>query len=196
MRRRVLALLAVAGAVALSVALLVETARRPPLLAPRPPDDGPGGGPEIVLEEVRAREIRGDGEALTVRADRATYHVLSRILDGQGVRVGTEGDGTPQRRVTAYAPRGLWEMDAGIVRFPAGGTVGSGGGWEARVPEAALDLARGILTAPAADLAGPGLSVRGAELAWDFREGTVRLENPRSVVSPRVLRGTGAGGRS
>ncbi len=196
MSRRILGLFCLAGAIALSVILLAETARRPPLLAPRPPDDGGGGGPQIVLEEVRAREIRGNGEALVLRAERATYHVFSRTLDGREVRVGTEGEGMPERRVTAYAPRGLWEMDAGIVRFPAGGTVGSEAGWEARVPEGALDLARGILTAPAADLAGPGISITGTELAWDFREGTVHLERPRSTVSPRALRRAGPGGRS
>lgn len=174
------ALLAVLGIAALLASLSWRNEESP----------GPGGasrgespsGPEIVLRNVEMREIRKGEAPNRLLSEQASYRVLTGDLSASGVTLllpGRKGE------VVVRAPEARWDMKAGRILLPAGGSAEGGGGWHATVVSASLSLAERVLTAPGeARLSGPGLTVAGDNLVWHWREGKLELEQPKTQVLP------------
>ncbi len=139
-------------------------------------------GPKLVLHGVDVREFRPDGTAIRFRSDRASYTILTRDLSAEGVTVALPA---PAGEIVVKAPLAFWSMDAGIVRLPEGGRGEGLGGWSASVPDARLDLSAREMTASAATLSGPGVEVRGRDLVWRWKDGTMTMD----AASGRVLPG-------
>lgn len=147
--------------------------------------------PEILLSGVNVREIRNDGRTDRVLARRASYRLLSGNLLAEQVQFTVEdGNGS----VEVEAPRMFWDMQAGRVDLPQGGSARNGSGWSARLPDARIDLPGRMLTATRATLTLPGIRVDGSELVWRWKNGTVELASPQSRLLPDPLRrGIGEG---
>lgn len=142
---------------------------------------GGGEGPKLVLHGVDVKEIRPGGAMIRLQSDRASYAIMSRDLAAEGVTVALPA---PAGEIVVKAPLASWSMDTGIVRLPEGGRAASAGGWSASVPEARLDLSARELTASAASLSGPGVSVDGRDLVWKWKDGTLTMDAARGRVLP------------
>ncbi len=185
--RRVTPLVTAAAVLALAAAVLVARGGRDRAGAPR--DVALGAeteGPRLVLHGVDFVEIRPGGTAIRLQSDRASYAIIRHDLTAEGVVVAVPA---PSGEVVVKAPVAAWDMDAGIVRLPAGGRAAGAGGWAAAVPEARLDLAAREMTAAEASLSGPGVTVEGTDLVWRWKDGTMTMDAPRG----RVLPGKAAG---
>ncbi len=143
-------------------------------------------GPSLVLQGVDFREIRPGGETIRLRSERASYSILGRGLSAREVTVvlpATAGE------IVLNAPVAAWDMDAGVVRLPDGGRANAAGGWSAVVPDARLDLPAGRMTATGASLSGPGLDLKGHDLVWSWKDGTMTMDAARGRVLPgKVVR--------
>jgi hypothetical protein len=138
--------------------------------------------PEVILQGVEMREIRKEGAPYKVFSEQATYSILSSRFSGSGVTLELSGN---TGEMVVRAPIASWDMRTGRVFLPEGGTAENRTGWSAAVASANLSLPERMLTsAGKARLSGPGLSVVGDNLVWNWREGTVALELPKTRLSP------------
>lgn len=146
--------------------------------------------PEVILQGVEMREIRKEGAPYKASSEQATYSLLSRRFSGTDVTLELSGNG---EELVVRAPTASWDMQTGRIFLPEGGSAESGAGWSAAVAVAYLSLPERMLTsAGKARLTGPGLSVVGDNLVWNWREGTLALELPKTRLEPsRVLRKRG-----
>ncbi|HEX2710243.1 MAG TPA: hypothetical protein VHM68_05275, partial [Candidatus Deferrimicrobium sp.] len=68
---------------------------------------------------------------------------------------------------------------------PEGCRVARKGGWTGELSAATLDLAGSVLRVPGpARIEGPGVSVQGKNLAWEWVEGKITMESTTSRLSP------------
>ncbi|MBI5577074.1 MAG: hypothetical protein HY896_12020 [Deltaproteobacteria bacterium] len=147
-------------------------------------------GPEIVLHDVEMREIRRGEATYRLVSERATYRVIPEKVSASGVTVVLQGK---RGEVVVRAPEARWDMRMGQIVLPAGGTAEDRAGWSAFVDSARISLATSVFSAPGeARLSGPGLAVAGDNLVWNWMEGKMELERPKTRVLPaRALGGKG-----
>ena len=142
------------------------------------------GGPEIRLGPVDVRELHDDGSWNRLDADEAVFGYASRTVSAGGVTVFL-GEGSPFAGTTVRAPRAAWDLDGKTIGFPEGCRVARKGGWTGELSAATLDLAGSLLRVPGpARIDGPGVSVQGKNLAWEWLEGKLTMESPTSRLSP------------
>ena len=143
-----------------------------------------GGGPEILLGPVDVRELHDDGSWNQLGADGAVYAYASRTVTAGGVTVFL-GEGSPFAGTTVRARRATWDLDGKTIRLPEGCRVERKGGWTGELSQATLDLAGSVLRVPGpARIEGPGVSVQGKSLAWEWVEGKITMESTRSLLPP------------
>ena len=143
-----------------------------------------GGGPEIRLGPVDVRELHDDGSWNRLDADGAVYGYASRTVSADGVTVFL-GEGSPFAGTTVRAPRAAWDFDGKTIRLSEGCRVARKDGWTGELSAATLDLAGSILRVPGpARIEGPGVSVQGKNLAWEWVEGKITMESTTSRLSP------------
>jgi hypothetical protein len=143
-----------------------------------------GGGPEIRLGPVEVRELHDDGSWNRLDADEAVYAYASRMVSAEGVTVFV-GEGAPFAGTTVRAPRAAWDLDGKAIGLPEGCRVARKGGWTGELSAATLDLAGSVLRVPGpARIEGPGVSVQGKNLAWEWLEGKITMESTTSRLSP------------
>jgi hypothetical protein len=143
-----------------------------------------GGGPEIRLGLVDVRELHDDGSWNRLDADGAVYTYASRTVSAGGVTVFL-GEGSPFAGTTVRAPRAAWDLDGKTIGLPEGCRVARKGGWTGELSAATLDLAGAVLRVPGpARIEGPGVSVQGKNLAWEWVEGKITMESTTSRLSP------------
>ena len=148
-----------------------------------------GGGPEIQLGPVDLRDLHDDGSWNRLDADGAVYAYANRTVSAGGVTVFL-GEGTPFAGTTVRAPRASWDLDGKTIGLPEGCRVARKGGWTGELSAATLDLAESILRVPGpARVEGPGVSVQGKNLAWEWVEGKITMESTTSRLSPVKNRG-------
>lgn len=181
------AVLAVLGAIGLLAPVLLKDA------GPKARFGSPNGSraePEVLLHDVEMQEIRKDGTPYRIFAERATYRLQSGRFSGSVVTLEVSGR---NGETVVRAPNASWDMPAGQVFLPEGGTAEDGAGWSAAVLSAKFSLRERVLKAPGkARLIGPGLSVTGDNLVWNLREGTWALQEPKTRLEPsRVSRKRG-----
>ena len=150
--------------------------------APGPETDG--GGPEIRLGPVDVRELHDDGSWNRLDADGAVYGYVSRTVSAWGVTVSL-GEGEPFAETTVHAPRAAWDLDGKTIGLSEGCRAARMGGWTGELSAATLDLAVSVLRVPgSARIEGPGVSVQGMNLAWEWVKGKITLESTTSRLSP------------
>ena len=143
-----------------------------------------GGGPEILLGPVDVRELHDDGSWNRLDADGAIYAYASRKVTAGSVTVFL-GEGTPFAGTTVRAPHATWDLDGKTILLPEGCRVARKGGWTGELSAATLDLAGSVLRVPGpARMEGPGVSVQGKSLAWEWVEGKITMESTRSLLPP------------
>jgi len=143
-----------------------------------------GGSPEIRLGPVDVRELHDDGSWNRLDADGAVYAYASRMVSAGGVTVFL-GEGAPFAGTTVRAPRASWDLDGKTIGLPEGCRVARKGGWTGELSAATLDLAGSVLRVPGpASIEGPGVSVQGKNLAWEWGEGKITMESTTSRLSP------------
>ncbi|MHB1012130.1 MAG: hypothetical protein ACYC37_04400 [Desulfobacteria bacterium] len=143
-----------------------------------------GSGPEIRLGSVDVRELHDDGSWNRLDADGAVYGYASRTVSAGGVTVFL-GEGSPFAGTTVRAPRAVWDLDGKRIGLPDGCRVERKGGWTGELSSATLDLAESILRVPGpARIEGPGVSVHGKNLAWEWAEGKITMQSTTSRLSP------------
>jgi hypothetical protein len=143
-----------------------------------------GGGPEIRLGLVDVREIHDDGSWNRLDAKGAIFSYATRTVSSVGVTV-LLGQGAPFAGTTVRAPRAVWDLDGKTIGLPEGGDVARNDGWTGELSAATVDLAGSVLHAPGPGrIEGPGVSVRGKNLAWDWAEGKITMESTTSRISP------------
>lgn len=179
------ALFAALGGVALLVAVFLRGPGSRGLWGPSTVE--PAAEPEVVLQGMEMREIRGEGAQYRLLSDRATYRLQTGKVSAVGVTLELPG---AAGNVTVRAPKASWDTKTGQVLLPEGGTAENGAGWAAAVGEARVSLPdRQMTAAGAARLSGPGLSVAGSDLVWRWREGKVALQQPKTRIEPvRAIR--------
>lgn len=181
MTRKLAAAAGVAALLAAVYLFALGAARRAIVLAGRDQDAVEEAGPEIVLHDVEMREVREGGGDYRLSSERATYSVRERTLLAAGMTLALP---EPSGEISVRAPRAAWDMDAGRIDLPGGFSAVNRAGWSASVPDGRLDLKERVMTAKGAALSGPGVSVSGINLVWRWREGTVSLDSPRTLVTP------------
>lgn len=138
--------------------------------------------PEVILQGVEMREIRKEGAPYRAFSDQATYRFLSNRFSGTGVTLELSGK---SGEMVVRAPKASWDMKTGQIFLSEGGSAENRAGWSANVTSANLSLPERVLTAAGkARFSGPGLSVVGDNLVWSWREGTVALEMPKTLLEP------------
>jgi hypothetical protein len=143
-----------------------------------------GGGAEIRLGPVDVRELHDDGSWNRLDADGAVYAYASSTVTAGGVTVFL-GEGSPFEGTTVRAPRASWDLDGKTIGLPEGCRVARKGGWTGELSAATLDLAGSVLRVPGpARIEGPGVSVQGKSLAWEWVEGKITMESTRSLLPP------------
>jgi len=143
-----------------------------------------GEGPEIRLGQVDVRELHDDGSWNRLDAERAVYAYASRTVSAEGVTVFL-GEGAPFAGTTIRASHAAWNLDGKTIGLPEGCRVARKGGWTGELSPATLDLAESVLRVPGpARIEGPGVSVEGKNLLWEWVEGKITMESARSRVSP------------
>ncbi len=148
-----------------------------------------GGGPEIRLGPVEVRELHDDGTWNRLDADGAVYAYANRTVTAGGVVVFL-GEGAPFAGTTLRAPRAAWDLDGKTIGLPEGCRVARIGGWTGELSAGTLDLARSVLRVPGpARIDGPGVSVQGKNLAWEWVEGKITMESTRSLLPPGKVPG-------
>ncbi|MDA8179729.1 MAG: hypothetical protein ACYC7K_00850 [Desulfobacteria bacterium] len=143
-----------------------------------------GGGPEIRLGPVDVRELHDDGTSNRLDADGAVYGYSSGTVSADGVTVFL-GEGSPFAGTTVRAPRAVWNFDGKTIRLSEGCRVARVDGWTGELSASTLDLAGSVLRVPGpAAIEGPGVSVRGVNLAWEWEVGKITMESTTSRLSP------------
>jgi hypothetical protein len=169
-------------------------------LAARPPAHKEGGrsspfsptgtspadnGPEIVLRDVAMREIHEGGDAFRLRSEEATYSPGGETLTVSGMTLVLSSE--PSGEIVVRAGSAVWNLAAGRIVLPEGGSAERAQGWSAQVPEGSLDLRERIFRGGEATLAGPGVAVAGRDLVWRWEDDAVTLSFPRSRIAPADL---------
>jgi hypothetical protein len=162
----------------------------------RLPPGGDGGtaeisGPKVVLHGVEMIEVHREGPVYRLRSDDASYSVMSARVVASGVTLTLserEGD------IVVTAPVASWNMNEGRVDLDEGASARNDTGWAASAPRAIIDLRSEVITAEAASLAAPGVTITGSNLRWRWREGTMALDSSRSRIIPRNLPAPGKRG--
>jgi hypothetical protein len=148
-----------------------------------------GGGPEIRLGPVDVRELHDDGSWNRLDAEGAVYAYAGRNVSAEGVTVFL-GEGGAFAGTTVRAPRAAWNLDGKTIGLPEGCRVARGGGWTGDLSAAALDLAGSVLRVPGpARIEGPGVSVQGRNLAWEWLGGMITMESTTSRLTPASVPG-------
>ena len=143
-----------------------------------------GSSPEILLGPVNVRELHDDGSWNRLDADGALYGYASRTVSAGGVTVYL-GEGSPFAGTTVRAPRAAWDLDGKTIGLPDGCRVARKGGWTGELSPATLDLAGSVLRVPGpARIEGPGVSVEGKNLSWEWGERKITMESTTSRLSP------------
>ena len=143
-----------------------------------------GGGPEIRLGPVDVRELHDDGSWNRLDAGGAVYAYASKTVSAEGVTVFL-GEGSPFAGMTVRAPQAAWDLDGKTIGLPVGCRVARKGGWTGELSAATLDLAGSVLRVPGtARIEGPGVSVQGVNLAWEWAAGMITMESTTSRLSP------------
>jgi len=143
-----------------------------------------GGTPEIRLGPVDVRELHDDGSWNRLDADGAVYAYASKTVSAGGVTV-LLGEGSPFAGMTVRALRAAWDLDGKTIGLPEGCRVARKGGWTGELSATTLDLAGSVLRVPGpARIDGPGVSVQGVNLAWEWAEGKITMESTTSRLSP------------
>ena len=143
-----------------------------------------GGSPEIRLGPVDVRELHDDGSWNRLDADGAVYAYASGTVSAGGVTVFL-GEGAPFAGTTVRAPQAAWDLDGKTIGFPEGCRATRKDGWTGEFSAATLDLAGSVLRVPGpASIEGPGVSVQGKNLAWEWGEGKITMESTTSRLSP------------
>ncbi|MDP2657787.1 MAG: hypothetical protein Q8O78_05155 [Candidatus Deferrimicrobium sp.] len=176
------------AAMALLVLFLAIRSALPTNVVAVPPGaPGPemaGGGPEIRLGSVDVRELHDNGSWNRLDADEAVYAYASRTVSAGGVTVFL-GEGAPFAGTTVRAPRAAWDLNGKTIGLPEGCRVARKDGWTGELSAATLNLAGSVLRVPGpARIEGPGVSVRGMNLAWEWVEGKITMESTTSRLSP------------
>jgi len=171
----------------LVLVLAVRSALTPNVVAAPASGPGPetaGGGPEIRLGPTDVRELHNDGSWNRLDADGAVYEYASRTVSAGGVTVFL-GEGSKFAGTTVRAPRAAWDLDGKTIGLSEGCRVARRGGWTGELSAATLDLAKSVLRVPGqARIEGPGVSVQGRNLAWEWVEGKITMESTTSRLSP------------
>jgi hypothetical protein len=142
------------------------------------------GGPEIRLGPVDVRELHDDGSWNRLAADVAVYGYANRTVSAGGVTVFL-GEGSPFAGTTVRAPQAAWDLDGKTIGLPEGCRAARKDGWTGEFSAATLDLAGSVLRVPGpASIEGPGVSVQGKNLAWEWGEGKITMESTTSRLSP------------
>jgi hypothetical protein len=158
-----------------------------PAGAPEPETDG--GGPEIRLGRVDVRELHDDGSWNRLDADGAVYGYSNRTVSAWGVTIFL-GEGAPFAGTTVRAPRAAWDLDGKTIGLSEGCRAEGKDGWAGEFSAATLDLAGSVLRVPGpARIEGPGVSVQGKNLAWEWVEGEITMESTSSRLSPAKVPG-------
>ena len=153
-----------------------------PAEAPGPETDG--GGPEIRLGPVDVRELHDDGSWNRLDADGALYGYASRTVSAWGVTVFL-GEGERFAGTTVRAPRAAWDLDGKTIRLSEGCRAARKDGWTGEFSTATVELAGSVLRVPGPSrIDGPGVSVQGKNLAWNWVEGKITMESTTSRLSP------------
>ena len=153
-----------------------------PAGAPEP--ETAGGGPEIRLGPVDVRELHDDGSWNRLDADGAVYGYANRTVSAWGVTVFL-GEGASFAGTTVRAPRAAWDLDGKTIGLSEGCRAARKDGWTGEFSAATVDLAGSVLRVPGpARIEGPGVSVQGKNLAWEWVEGKITMESTRSRLSP------------
>ena len=143
-----------------------------------------GGGPEIRLDAVDVRELHDDGSWNRLDAEGAVYAYAGRTVSAGGVTV-LLGEGAKFAGTTVRAPRAVWDLDGKTIGLPEGCRMARRGGWTAELSPATVDLAGSVVRAPGpARIDGPGVSVQGRKLAWEWVEGKITMEPTTSRFLP------------
>jgi hypothetical protein len=168
----------------LVLALAVRSGLTTEVVAVPAASETAGGGPEIRLEGVDVRELHDDGSWNRLDADGAVYAYATRTVSAGGVTVFL-GEGAPFAGTTVLAPSAVWNLDGKTIGLPEGCRVAKKGGWTGELSAATLDLAGSVLRVPGpAKIGGPGVSVQGRSLVWQWVEGKITMESTRSRLSP------------
>ncbi|MBE0607558.1 MAG: hypothetical protein IH610_14890 [Deltaproteobacteria bacterium] len=142
------------------------------------------GSAEIRLGPVDVRELHDDGSWNRLDAEGAVYAYASRTVSAGGVTVFL-GEGSPFAGTTVRAPRAVWDLDGKTIGLSEGGRVARSDGWTGELSAATLDLAGSVIRVPGpARIEGPGVSVQGKNLAWEWVEGKITMESTTSRISP------------
>jgi len=178
------------AAIALLVlALSVHSALTTTVVAVTAGTAGPetaGSGTEIRLGPVDVRELNDDGSWNRLDADGAVYAYENKTVSAEGVTVFL-GEGSPFAGTTVHTPRAAWDLDGKTIGLPVGCRVARTGGWTGELSAATLDLAGSVLRVPGpARIEGPGVSVQGKNLAWEWAEGKITMESTTSRLSPAM----------
>ena len=181
------------AAMALLVLVLAVRSALPTNVAAVPAESpGPetaGDGPEIRLGPVDVRELHDDGSWNRLDADGAVYAYADRSVTAGGVVVFL-GEGASFAGTTVRAPRAAWDLDGKTIGLPQGCRVARIGGWTGELSAGTLDLAGSVLRVPGpARIDGPGVSVQGKNLAWEWVEGKITMESTRSLLPPGKVPG-------
>ena len=148
-----------------------------------------GGSPEIRLGPVDVRELHDDGSWNRLDAGGAVYAYASKTVSAEGVTVFL-GEGSPFAGMTVRAPQAAWDLDGKTIGLPVGCRVARKGGWTGELSAATLDLAGSVLRVPGpARIEGPGVSVQGVNLAWEWAAGMITMESTTSRLSPGKVPG-------
>jgi hypothetical protein len=146
-------------------------------------------GPEIQLGPVEVRELHDDGSWNRLDAEGAVYAYAGRSVSAVGVTVFL-GEGAAYAGTTVRAPRAAWDLDGKRIGLPEGCRVARRGGWTGDLSAATLDLAGSVLRVPGpARIEGPGVSVQGRNLAWEWVEGMITMESTTSRLTPAKVPG-------
>ncbi|MEW6721403.1 MAG: hypothetical protein AB1346_13230, partial [Thermodesulfobacteriota bacterium] len=142
---------------------------------------------EIRLWPVEMREIRDDGESSRLLAREAVYQYARKSLRGSDVEVFLGRGGAPEGSVIR-ASRASWDFEGKEILLPDGGRAERGGEWKGELSAAAIDLEGRVLRVPGAvTLTGPGLSLAGRNLVWNWTDGRITMDAPASRIAPASL---------
>jgi len=176
----------------LVLVLAVRSALTPSVVAVPAAGMGPetaGGGPEIRLGPTDVRELHDDGSWNRLDADGAVYEYASRTVSAGGVTVFL-GEGSTFAGTTVRAPRAAWDLDGKTIGLSEGCRAARKDGWTGEFSAATVDLAGSVLRVPGpARIEGPGVSVQGKNLAWEWVEGKITMESTTSRLSPAIAPG-------
>ncbi len=112
-------------------------------------------------------------------------------MDASGVTLALS---EPEGNIVVTAPVASWSMNEGRIDLADGASARNDAGWTATARRARVDLQSAVISADAASLTGPGVTVEGNNLRWSWDEGTITLESPKSTILPRDVTAPGKKG--